>query len=80
MHLIQGRGGNMKSRNFKQAVIDLYNWFSGNIIFFVCFFLLADIIIVFTKQKNVLMGILNIIILVVLVHRLYNDYKSQDEE
>jgi hypothetical protein len=46
----------------------------------VCFFLLADIIIVFTRQKQVMLGILNIIILVVLLHRLYNDYKSQDEE
>jgi type II secretory pathway component PulF len=70
----------MKSRNLKQAIIDLYNWFSTNIIFFVCFFLLADIIIVFTRQKQVMLGILNIIILVVLLHRLYNDYKSQDEE
>jgi hypothetical protein len=69
----------MKSKNLKQAIIDTYNWFSNNIAFFVCFFLLANIIILFTKEKQVLLGILNIIVLVVLVHRLYNDYKSQDE-
>lgn len=70
----------MKSKNLKQAIIDMYNWFSNNIAFFVCFFLLADIIILFTKEKQILLGILNIIILVVLVHRLYSDYKSQEEE
>ena len=70
----------MKSKSLKQAVIDSYNWFSNNVAFFVCFFLLTDIIILFTKEKQIFLGFLNIIILVVLVLRLYNDYKSQDEE
>jgi hypothetical protein len=70
----------MKSKNLKQAIIDAYNWFSNNIAFFVCFLLLTDIIILFTKEKQILLGILNIIVLIVLVMRLYNDYKNQDEE
>jgi hypothetical protein len=70
----------MKSKNLKQAIIDSYNWFSNNIAFFVCFFLLANIIILFTREKHVLLGLINIIILIVLVHRLYTDYKSQEEE
>jgi len=70
----------MKSKNLKQAIIDVYKWFSDNVVFFVCFILLTDIIILFTKEKQVLLGILNIIVLIVLVLRLYTDYKNQDEE
>jgi hypothetical protein len=70
----------MKSKNLKQAIIDAYKWFSNNIVFFISFILLTDIIILFTKEKQILLGILNIIVLIVLVHRLYEDYKEQDEE